>query len=129
MNTSEDIEYLKSAEISKHREQAFKHFMHYLDDPTSTDIESGLPNLWHLAYDVSSLIELEDDIELKREDKYFKKLSNYSLRFKAGLTKSLNILKDMKSIKSKSKSSKSNQVSTGIEHSDQMTIFDYLGDK
>ena len=44
----------------RYRDAAYRHFLRYLDDPTSIDFESGLPHLWHLACNVAFLCEMED---------------------------------------------------------------------
>ena len=49
----------KQVEIQRYRDAAFRHFLAYLDDPTGTDEESGLPRLWHLACNVAFLCEME----------------------------------------------------------------------
>ena len=49
----------KQVEIQRYRDAAFRHFLAYLDDPTGTDEESGLPHLWHLACNVAFLCEME----------------------------------------------------------------------
>jgi len=41
----------------QYRDAAFRHWLAYLDDPESLDEESGLPHLWHLASNISFLIE------------------------------------------------------------------------
>lgn len=55
-----DPENWRQVEIDRYKDAAFRHFMSYLDDPTGTDEESGLPHLWHLACNISFLCELED---------------------------------------------------------------------
>lgn len=42
---------------AQYNDAAFRHFIAYLDDPKSVDAESGLPHLWHLATNISFLIE------------------------------------------------------------------------
>ena len=49
----------KDVEPERYRDAAYRHFMRYLDDPTGTDEESGLPHLWHLACNIAFLCELE----------------------------------------------------------------------
>ena len=49
----------KLVEPERYRDAAYRHFMRYLDDPTGTDEESGLPHLWHLACNIAFLCELE----------------------------------------------------------------------
>lgn len=50
----------KQVEPERYRDAAFRHLCAYLDDPTGTDEESGLPHLWHLACNVAFLCEMED---------------------------------------------------------------------
>ncbi len=49
----------KQVEPERYRDAAFRHLCAYLDDPTGTDEESGLPHLWHLACNVAFLCEME----------------------------------------------------------------------
>lgn len=49
----------KNIDINRLRNAAYRHFMHYLDDPDGLDEESGLPHLWHLACNVAFLCERE----------------------------------------------------------------------
>lgn len=39
----------------------YRHFLAYLDEPTSVDDESKLPHLWHLCTNIAFLCELEKD--------------------------------------------------------------------
>lgn len=55
-----DSENWRQVEPQRYRDAAFRHFLHYLDDPEGIDEESGLPHLWHLACNVAFLCELED---------------------------------------------------------------------
>ena len=49
----------KNLDIDRIRNAAYRHFMHYLDDPEGLDDESGLPHLWHLACNIAFLCERE----------------------------------------------------------------------
>ena len=49
----------KSVEPDRYRDAAYRHFLRYLDNPSSVDDESGLPHLWHLACNIAFLCELE----------------------------------------------------------------------
>jgi len=49
----------KNLDVNRIRNAAYRHFMHYLDDPDGLDDESGLPHLWHLACNVAFLCERE----------------------------------------------------------------------
>lgn len=55
-----DPENWRQVEKERYRDAAFRHFLAYLDDPTGTDEESGLPHLDHLACNIAFLCELED---------------------------------------------------------------------
>lgn len=55
-----DPDNWKQVEIQRYRDAMFRHLCAYLDDPTGTDEESGLPHLWHLACNVAFLCELEE---------------------------------------------------------------------
>lgn len=54
-----DSENWKQVDKQRYRDAAFRHFCAYLDDPTGTDEESGLPHLAHLACNVAFLCEME----------------------------------------------------------------------
>ena len=54
-----DPENWRNVEPQRYRDAAYRHFLAYLDDPHGTDPESGLPHLWHLACNISFLIEME----------------------------------------------------------------------
>ena len=56
-----DKENWKGVEIERYRDAAYRHWLSYLDDPHGVDKESGLPHLWHLACNISFLIELEKE--------------------------------------------------------------------
>lgn len=57
----------KTVETDRYRDAAYRHFLAYLDDPTSVDEESGFPHLWHLACNVAFLCELDyEDIKKDR---------------------------------------------------------------
>lgn len=49
----------KRVEPERYKDAAFRHFLAYLDDPTGTDVESGLPHLWHLACNIAFLCDME----------------------------------------------------------------------
>ena len=49
----------RSVEPDRYRDAAYRHFLRYLDNPSSVDDESGLPHLWHLACNIAFLCELE----------------------------------------------------------------------
>ncbi len=54
-----DPENWKQVDKQRYRDAAFRHFCAYLDDPTGTDEESGLPHLAHLACNIAFLCEME----------------------------------------------------------------------
>lgn len=55
-----DPDNWKQVDKQRYRDAMFRHLLSYLDDPTGTDEESGLPHLWHVACNVAFLCELED---------------------------------------------------------------------
>lgn len=55
-----DPENWKTVEIERYRDAAYRHMLEYVKDPTSVDVESGLPHLWHLACNIAFLCEMED---------------------------------------------------------------------
>lgn len=53
-------------EPQRYRDALYRHWLAYLSGET-TDAESGLPHLWHLACNAAFLIEMEgDDTHAKR---------------------------------------------------------------
>ena len=56
-----DPDNWKKVEPERYKNAAFRHFMHYLDDPDELDEESGLPHLWHLCTNLAFLCEMEDE--------------------------------------------------------------------
>ena len=55
-----DPDNWRQVDRQRYRDAAFRHLLSYLDDPTGTDEESGLPHLWHLACNIAFLCELEE---------------------------------------------------------------------
>lgn len=51
----------KLTDVQNYKDAAFRHFMLYLDDPSSVDEESGYRHLWHLACNIAFLCEMDDD--------------------------------------------------------------------
>lgn len=51
----------------RYRDALCRHLLDYLDDPTSIDMESGLPHLWHIACNVAFLCELDKEQPLPFE--------------------------------------------------------------
>lgn len=43
----------------RYRDAMMRHIAAYIDNPTETDAESGLPHLWHAACNIAFLIALE----------------------------------------------------------------------
>ena len=60
-------------EVERYRDAAYRHFLRYLDDPYSIDLESGYPHLWHLACNIAFLCEMEDQY-LSRNPEVVRKL-------------------------------------------------------
>lgn len=54
-----DPDNWQEVEIERYRDAAYRHFLAYIDCPSSEDQESGLPHLWHLACNIAFLCELE----------------------------------------------------------------------
>ena len=55
-----DPENWRQVEPERYRDALMRHILAYLDDPTGTDEESGLPHLWHAACNIAFLCEMED---------------------------------------------------------------------
>lgn len=53
-----DPENWKQVEPERYRDAAYRHWLAYLGGETY-DPESGLPHLWHMACNISFLIEME----------------------------------------------------------------------
>lgn len=49
----------KTVEPERYRDALYRHWLAYLENPSSVDEESGLPHLWHLACNVAFLCEME----------------------------------------------------------------------
>lgn len=47
--------------IERYRDALLRHIAAYIDDPQSTDDESGLPHLWHAACNIAFICALEGD--------------------------------------------------------------------
>lgn len=54
-----DPENWRSVSPERYRDALMRHLLAYLDDPDSTDDESGLPHLWHAACNIAFLCEME----------------------------------------------------------------------
>lgn len=54
-----DSDSWKRVEPQRYRDAAYRHFLGYIEDPTSVDDESGISHLWHLACNIAFLIEME----------------------------------------------------------------------
>lgn len=52
-----DPDNWRLVEPERYRDAAFRHFCAYLDNPKSTDEESGLPHLWHLACNIAFCVK------------------------------------------------------------------------
>ena len=55
-----DPENWRQVEPQRYRDALYRHLLAYVEDPTGTDEESGLPHLWHLACNAAFLIEMEE---------------------------------------------------------------------
>lgn len=53
-----DPENWRQVEPQRYRDALYRHLLAYVEDPTGTDEESGLPHLWHLACNAAFLIEM-----------------------------------------------------------------------
>ena len=56
-----DHDNWKQVEPQRYRDAAYRHFLKYIEDPTSVDEESGIPHLHHLACNIAFLIEMEKE--------------------------------------------------------------------
>lgn len=54
-----DPENWKTVSPARYRDAMLRHAVAYIQDPNGVDEESGLPHLWHLACNVSFLVEME----------------------------------------------------------------------
>lgn len=48
----------KNVEPERYIDAAYRHFLKFVEDPTSMDEESGLPALWHLCCNLAFLCEM-----------------------------------------------------------------------
>lgn len=63
VNKYKTIDKWKEVEKERYRDAAFRHFLAYIDNPTSKDEESGISHLSHLACNIAFLCELEKEKE------------------------------------------------------------------
>ena len=54
-----DPDNWKTVEPERYRDAAYRHFLKYIEDPSSRDEESGLPHLWHWLCNGAFLAEME----------------------------------------------------------------------
>lgn len=54
-----DPDNWKTVEVERYRDAAYRHWLAYLEDPSSLDEESGLPHLWHWACNAAFICALE----------------------------------------------------------------------
>ncbi len=54
-----EVDGWKRVETWRYRDALMRHLVEYLDDPYSTDEESGFPHLWHMITNAAFLCELE----------------------------------------------------------------------
>lgn len=69
-----DSESWRKVETERYRDAAYRHWLKYLAEPNGMDEESGLPHLWHVACNISFLIELNaaaatEDIDSGESDR------------------------------------------------------------
>ena len=63
----------RQVELERYRDALLRHLCEYLRNPASTDEESGLQHLEHMACNIAFLLELEKDMKLtnkKFDDDY-----------------------------------------------------------
>ena len=53
-----DSENWRQVDPQRYRDALYRHLLAYLQDE-KYDLESGLPHLWHMAFNLALLIELE----------------------------------------------------------------------
>ena len=51
----------KNVEVERYRDAMYRHWLAYVEDPYGLDEESGLPHLYHVAWNCATLCELEKD--------------------------------------------------------------------
>ena len=56
-----DSDSWKQVEPYRYRAALMRHICRYLKEPDGVDDESGLPHLWHIAYNVAFLIALSEE--------------------------------------------------------------------
>ena len=49
----------RKVEVERYRDAMYRHWLAYVEDPYGLDEESGLPHLWHVAWNCATLCELE----------------------------------------------------------------------
>jgi len=56
-----DKDSWKQVSKERYNDALLRHLMAYLADPDKKDDESGLPHLWHAAWNIATLLELEKE--------------------------------------------------------------------
>lgn len=49
----------RNVEVERYRDAMYRHWLAYVEDPYGLDEESGLPHLYHVAWNCATLCELE----------------------------------------------------------------------
>lgn len=62
-----DPDNWKQVEPERYVDALYRHLLCYVKDRNSVDPESGLPHLWHIACNVSFLIEMEGRYYVRTE--------------------------------------------------------------
>ncbi|MBQ2427051.1 MAG: hypothetical protein II264_00990 [Ruminococcus sp.] len=63
-----DPDSWRRVSVDRYHDALFRHVIAYIENPSSVDIESGLPHLWHIACNVAFLCELERKYEIPEYD-------------------------------------------------------------
>lgn len=52
----------RQVEVERYQDAMYRHLLAYIEEPTGTDEESGLPHLWHIACNVAFLCEMQKEV-------------------------------------------------------------------
>jgi len=53
----------KTVEVERYYDALYRHIGACLDDPHAIDSESGLPHMWHVACNISFILELDKELQ------------------------------------------------------------------
>ena len=88
----------RNVEVERYRDALYRHWLAYVEDPYGLDEESGLPHLYHVAWNCATLCELEKD-KLKSKKSSVDLSEIKSLDLSGATDEQISKLKDVLNIK------------------------------